>query len=62
MDPLTHGLMRFFVGLDDVYNARRFERTFISVHRLKNRKAAFHPNEWIMDSGAFTTIATASNS
>lgn len=30
---------------------------FISVHRLANRKSKFQVGEWIMDSGAFTTIA-----
>lgn len=48
--------MKFYVGLDDVYNARHFDRAFISVNRLKTRKSDFVVNDWIMDSGAFTEI------
>lgn len=29
----------------------------VSVNRLENRKQDFYPNEWIMDSGAFTRIS-----
>lgn len=45
----------FFVGLDDLHHARHFDDVFISVHRLKKRKS-FTVNNWIMDSGAFSTI------
>lgn len=30
---------------------------FVSVNRLRNRKSDFRVRDWIMDSGAFTTIA-----
>jgi hypothetical protein len=49
--------MFFYVGMDDVHLADKVERTFISVNRLIKRKKPFPVNEWIMDSGAFTTIA-----
>jgi len=49
--------MLFYVGMDDVHLADKVERTFISVNRLIKRKKPFPVNEWIMDSGAFTTIA-----
>ena len=50
--------MRFYVGLHEPAHARHFERAFISVNRLRRRKASFPAHEWIMDSGAFTEIAT----
>lgn len=48
--------MNFYVGLDDLYYAFRFERAFISVNRLVSRRTHFAVNNWIMDSGAFTEI------
>lgn len=48
--------MRFFVGLHQVSDAKHFARCFISVNRLVQRKSAFTVNEWILDSGAFSTI------
>lgn len=50
--------MLFYVGLSEVAHANRFDRAFISVNRLRrrNRKSPFAVNDWIMDSGAFTTI------
>lgn len=50
-------VVRFFVGLDDVYNAKHFDCAFISVNRLRRRKGPFAVGDWIMDSGAFTTIS-----
>jgi hypothetical protein len=54
--------MRFYVGLHQPSDGRHFERSFINVNRLRGRsrhgrKAAFTAGDWIMDSGAFTTIA-----
>jgi hypothetical protein len=43
--------------MHDLHNACRVERAFISVNRLFGRKKPFVVGEWIMDSGAFTTIA-----
>ncbi len=48
----------FFVGLHQLADARHFNRSFISVNRLRRRKSDFLVNEWIMDSGAFTEIST----
>lgn len=50
--------MRFFVGLHQPSDARHIDAAFISVNRLKARKSGFAVGDWIMDSGAFTTILT----
>lgn len=49
--------VRFFTGLHQPSDAQHFDAAFISVHRLRNRKGPFRVGEWIMDSGAFSTIA-----
>ncbi|MDB5069668.1 MAG: hypothetical protein JWM87_779 [Candidatus Eremiobacteraeota bacterium] len=49
--------MRFFVGLHHPHVAGRFATAFISVNALRRRKGAFPAQDWIMDSGAFSTIA-----
>lgn len=48
--------MRFFVGLHQPSDAKHFDCCFVSVNRLRNRKGPFSVGEWIMDSGAFSTI------
>lgn len=48
--------MRFFTGLHQPADAKNFDAAFVSVHRLKDRKSNFQVADWIMDSGAFTTI------
>jgi hypothetical protein len=48
--------VRFFVGLHQPSDAKHFDSCFISVNRLKDRKGPFAVGEWIMDSGAFSTI------
>lgn len=48
--------MRFFVGLHHPNVAGNFESAFISVNRIRDRKSPFPAQEWIMDSGAFSTI------
>lgn len=48
--------MRFFTGLHQPSDASRFNACFISVNRLRDRKAPFPVGDWIMDSGAFTTV------
>lgn len=50
--------MRFFVGLHHPHVAGNFESAFISVNVIRNRKSPFPANDWIMDSGAFSTILT----
>jgi len=49
--------MNFYVGMHMPSKADKVERAFISVNVLAKRKSGFPVNEWIMDSGAFTTIA-----
>lgn len=49
--------MRFFVGLHQPSDAQHFEAAFVSVNRLRGRKGPFAVGDWIMDSGAFSTIA-----
>ena len=49
--------MRFLVGVYHPHKAGHVARAFVSANALKKRRSAFPTNEWIMDSGAFTTIA-----
>jgi hypothetical protein len=49
--------MKFFVGLHIPAHAYRVENAFISINCIRNRKSPFPVNNWIMDSGAFTTIS-----
>ncbi len=49
--------MRFFIGLHQPSDAKHFDAAFVSVNRLRKRKGSFVVNDWIMDSGAFSTIA-----
>lgn len=49
--------MKFFVGLHQPSDAKHFDASFISVNRLRKRKGPFAVGDWIMDSGAFSTIA-----
>lgn len=48
--------MRFLVGLHQPSDAKHFDACFISINRLKTRKSGFTVSDWIMDSGAFSTI------
>lgn len=50
--------MRFFTGLHQPSDAGHFPDAFISVNRLRDRKAPMKVRNWIMDSGAFTEIST----
>lgn len=50
--------MRFFTGLHQPSDAKHFDAAFISVNRLRRRKASFEVGDWIMDSGAFTEVST----
>ncbi len=51
---------RFFVGLHQPSDCRHFldarSGVFLSVNRLRQRKADLVVKDWIMDSGAFTEI------
>jgi hypothetical protein len=48
--------MRFFTGLHQPSDAQHFDAAFISKSRLLKRKSGFTVGDWILDSGAFTTI------
>ncbi len=50
--------MRFFVGMHQPADAKHVDGAFISFNRIRDRKSAFAVGDWIMDSGAFTMIAT----
>lgn len=50
--------MIFYVGLHQPSDAKFFDRAFLSVNRMRDRKAPIGCKDWIMDSGAFTEIAT----
>lgn len=50
--------MMFYVGLHQPSDAQHFDRAFVSVNRLRGRKKPVGAGSWIMDSGAFTEIAT----
>lgn len=50
-------LMMFFTGVHHPHQAARVTRAFISVNALRKRKGPFPETDWILDSGAFTTIA-----
>jgi len=58
---ITSETMLFFVGLHQPSDAKHFDRSFISVNRLRARKSDFVVSDWIMDSGAFSEIATHGN-
>lgn len=49
--------VKFYVGLHQPHNAVHFDRSFISVNRLRRRRGPFPVGDWIMDSGAFTEIS-----
>lgn len=48
--------MNFYCGMHHPSKAGSLERAFISVHALKGRRSDFAVNDWILDSGAFSTI------
>lgn len=50
--------MRFFLGIHQPSDAGHTEAAFVSVNRLRTRKKPMQIKDWIMDSGAFTEIAT----
>lgn len=50
--------MDFFVGLERIAHLHRFQRVFVSVNAIRNRKSDIVVNDWILDSGAFTELST----
>jgi len=50
--------VRFFTGLHQPSDARNFGAAFVSVNRLRGRKAPMLAADWILDSAAFTELNT----
>lgn len=50
--------MKFFIGLHQPADSQHFERCFVSINRIRDRRSSFPARKWIMDSGAFTEIST----
>ena len=53
--------MIFFTGVHDLHHAKLIDYTFISVNRFigsRKRISDFEAKTWIMDSGAFSQVAT----
>jgi hypothetical protein len=50
--------VKFYVGLHQPADAKHFDRACVSINRIRHRKGPFAVDRWIMDSGAFTEIAT----
>lgn len=50
--------MHFYVGLHQPSDARHFARCCLSVHRLRRRTAPLVAGRVLLDSGAFTELAT----
>lgn len=50
--------MKFYVGCHQPSDAQHFERAFISINRLRERKGPFTARHWVLDSGAFSEIST----
>lgn len=48
--------VRFFTGCHQPSDAHRLTAAFISIHRIARRMSGFVVGDWIMDSGAFSTI------
>lgn len=48
--------LMFFVGHHDPSKVWQLPRAFVSVNRIWDRQSDFQVNDWIMDSGAFSTI------
>jgi hypothetical protein len=48
--------VRFYVGCHQPSDAQHFERSFVSVKRIEDRRSAFTVRHWVLDSGAFSEI------
>src|SRR5687767_7404701 len=56
-DRARGATMKFFVGIAKAGHARHLPAVMLSATTLRTKKRPFEANEWILDSGAFTTIA-----
>lgn len=50
-------MIKFYVGLHQPSDARHFDRAFVSVNRMRERRGRLRCPDWILDSGAFSEIA-----
>jgi hypothetical protein len=50
--------LEFYVGLHQPSDAKHFQRAFISISRLEDRKGPFEVGDWILDCAGFTKIKT----
>lgn len=50
--------MKFYVGCHHPSDAHHFERAFISINTIRNRRSPFAAQHWVLDSGAFTELNT----
>ena len=50
--------MNFYIGLHQPADSRHFDRCFVCINRIRERRSSFPAREWIMDSGAFTEVST----
>jgi hypothetical protein len=50
--------MQFYIGLHQPSDAEHFERCMISIHRLQTRRKPVACQDVLIDSGAFSTLAT----
>jgi len=51
--------MKFYLGLHHPGDAKNVDRAFVSANAVANRKSVIEAKrEWILDSGAFTTLAS----
>ena len=48
--------MRFFTGVHRPAKADQLDAVMVSANVLRSRRSHFPVNDWIMDSGAFTTV------
>jgi hypothetical protein len=48
----------FFTGMHRPSKAGQLERCMVSLNVLEGRRSGFAVNDWILDSGAFTRLAT----
>ena len=53
---MTTPLPLIYAGIHQPSMAGRIPRCLVSVNRLLHRRSDFGPNDWILDSGAFSHI------
>jgi hypothetical protein len=48
--------VRFYVGLHRPNHGQHFDRAFISINTIRDRRSPFAVKHWVLDSGAFTEL------